>query len=102
MIIFCVPRRCPPKYGTIWTEDDVIVRNVSYFYWAISKSIFTKTHYFLESFIRRVSNPPLHSTRLDGLLNLTLGVPHELLADRLNHADSLLVLAQVNVWHNLA
>ena len=94
---FRVPHRCPPNYGAVWTEVDVRVRNVSSFYRAISKSIFTNTHYFLESFIRRVSNPPLHGARLDGLLNLTFGGPHKFLADHLNHADSFLVLAQNNV-----
>ena len=66
------------------------------------KSIFTETHYFLESLFRGVSNPPLRGARLDGLHNLTFGGPHEFLADRLDHADSLLVIVQIVVWHTLA
>ena len=83
---FCVPRCCPPNYGAIWTEDDVRVRNVSYLYWAIVKSIFTETHFFLESFIRGVSNTPLNGVRLDGFLNITVGGPRKFIADRLDHA----------------
>ena len=99
---FCVPRRCPPNYGAIWTEDDVRVRNVSYLYWAIVKSIFTETHFFLESFIRGVSNTPLNGVRLDGFLNITVGGPRKFIADRLDHADSFHVLTKIDVCHPLA
>ena len=46
-------------------------------------------------------NPPLHGVRLDGLLNLAFGGPCEFLSDRLDHADSFLVLTQIDVWHPL-
>ena len=49
-----------------------------------------------------VSNHPLHGARLDGLLNILFGGPRKFLANHLNHADSFLVLTQINVWHPLA
>ena len=86
----------------IWTEYDIRVGYVRSFYWAIAKSIFTKTYYFLEYLIRGVLNPPLYGVRLDGLLNLLFGGTCKVLANRLNHADSFFVLAQINVCHPLA
>ena len=49
-----------------------------------------------------VYNPTLHGARLDVFLNLTFVGPRKFLADRLNHAGSLLVIAQINLWHPLA
>ena len=80
------------QFGPKMTGEFNQIQHLRNSNWAISKSIFTKTHNFLESLIRGVSNPALYSVRKIGLFYLFSGGSSKLLADRFNHSNPFLVI----------